>query len=71
MLSLDALEKAEGGQGVSRIYRNDDGETAALTLRKLSITLDDGTAVLDEAEVAIKQGSVRSSPATPAPARAP
>jgi ABC-type uncharacterized transport system fused permease/ATPase subunit len=56
MLSLDALEKAEGGQGISRIHRNDDGETAALTLRELSITLDDGTAVVDEAEVAIKQG---------------
>jgi putative ATP-binding cassette transporter len=56
MLSLDALEKAEAGQGVSRIHRNDDGETAALTLRELSITLDDGTAVVDEAEVAIKQG---------------
>jgi putative ATP-binding cassette transporter len=56
MLSLDALEKAEGGQGVSRIDRNDDGETAALTLRELSITLDDGTAVVDEAEVAIKHG---------------
>jgi putative ATP-binding cassette transporter len=56
MLSLDALEKAEGGQGVSRIHRNDDGKTAALTLRDLSITLDDGTAVVDEAEVAIKQG---------------
>jgi hypothetical protein len=56
MLSLDALEKAEGGQDVSRIHRKDDGETAALTLRELSITLDDGTAVVDEAEVAIKQG---------------
>src|SRR5262249_6945226 len=56
MLSLDVLEKAEGGQGISRIRRNDDGEAAALTLRDLSITPDDGTAVVDEAEVAIMQG---------------
>ena len=56
MLSLDALEKAEDGEGMSRIVRDDDGEGAALRLRDLSITLDDGTAVVDEAEVAIMPG---------------
>jgi putative ATP-binding cassette transporter len=56
MLSLDALEKAEGGGGISRIVRSEDGEAAALRLRDLSITLDDGTAVVDEAEVAIMPG---------------
>jgi vitamin B12/bleomycin/antimicrobial peptide transport system ATP-binding/permease protein len=56
MLSLDALERAEDGEGMTRIVRSHDGETAALTLRDLSITLDDGTAVVDEAEVAIMPG---------------
>ncbi len=56
MLSLDALEKAEGGEGISRIVRSGDGEAAALRLRDLSITLDDGTAVVDETEVAISPG---------------
>jgi vitamin B12/bleomycin/antimicrobial peptide transport system ATP-binding/permease protein len=50
------LKRRKAGRASSRIDRNDDGETAALTLRDLSITLDDGTAVVDEAEVAIKQG---------------
>jgi putative ATP-binding cassette transporter len=56
MLSLDALERAEGGEGISRIERCDEGEGAALRLRDLSVTLDDGTAVVDEAEVAIMPG---------------
>jgi putative ATP-binding cassette transporter len=56
MLSLDALEKAEEGEGVSRIERSHDGEGAALRLRELCVTLDDGTAVVDEAEVAIMPG---------------
>jgi len=56
MLSLDALERAEGGEGISRIERSDEGEGAALRLRDLSVTLDDGTAVVDEAEVAIMPG---------------
>ena len=55
MVSLDALERAETGDGVGRIKR---GETqdAALRLRDLSVTLDDGTAVVNEAEVAIEPG---------------
>jgi len=55
MVSLDALERAEVGDGVGRIKR---GETqdAALRLRDLSVTLDDGTAVLSEADVAIEPG---------------
>jgi putative ATP-binding cassette transporter len=56
MLSLDALEGAEGGEGISRIERSDDGQGAALRLQNLSVTLDDGTAVVDEAEVAIMPG---------------
>jgi putative ATP-binding cassette transporter len=33
MLSLDALEGAEGGEGISRIERSDDGQGAALRLQ--------------------------------------
>jgi putative ATP-binding cassette transporter len=54
MVSLDALEKAEAGEGTGRIDR---GETKyALKLNDLSVTLDDGTAVVTDAEVAIEPG---------------
>jgi vitamin B12/bleomycin/antimicrobial peptide transport system ATP-binding/permease protein len=54
MVSLDALEKAEAGEGTGRIDR---GETKyALKLNDLSVTLDDGTAVVSDAEVAIEPG---------------
>ena len=56
MVSLDALERAEQGDGVGRIERSDEGDGAALRLRDLSVTLDDGTAVLDDTDVAIKPG---------------
>jgi putative ATP-binding cassette transporter len=56
MVSLDALERAEQGDGVGRITRSDDGEGAALRLRDLSVTLDDGTAVVDDTDVAIMPG---------------
>jgi vitamin B12/bleomycin/antimicrobial peptide transport system ATP-binding/permease protein len=55
MVSLDALEAAETG-GVGRIERSDEGEGAALRLRDLSVTLDDGTAVVDDTDVAIQPG---------------
>ena len=55
MVSLDGLERAESGDGVGRIER---GETAgaALRLRNLSVTLDDGTEVVKDAEVVIASG---------------
>ena len=56
MVSLDALERAEQGDGVGRITRSNDGEGAALRLRDLSVTLDDGTAVVDDSDVAIRPG---------------
>jgi putative ATP-binding cassette transporter len=56
MVSLDALERAEHGDGVGRIVRSDDGEGAALRLLDLSVTLDDGTAVVDDTEVVIQPG---------------
>jgi putative ATP-binding cassette transporter len=54
MVSLDALERAESGVG--RIAISNEGKDAALRLRDLSVTLDDGTAVVDDAEVAIMPG---------------
>jgi putative ATP-binding cassette transporter len=55
MVSLDSLERAESGAGISRIER---GETqgAALRLQDLSVTLDDGTAVVQDAEVDVAPG---------------
>ncbi len=55
MVSLDGLEKAHGAQGFARIERGDT-TGAALRLRDLSVTLDDGTAVVKDAEVAIEPG---------------
>jgi len=55
MLSLDALERAESGEGMGRIQRNQTLR-CAVRLRELSVTLDDGTAVIDEAEVDIEPG---------------
>jgi putative ATP-binding cassette transporter len=55
IVSLDALEQAETGDAFNRIKR---GETtdAAMKLLDLSVSLDDGTAVVDDTEVVIKKG---------------
>ncbi len=55
MVSLDALERAETGEGINRIKR---GETvdAAMRLKDFSVSLDDGTAVVDDTDVVIKKG---------------
>ncbi len=55
MVSLDALEKAETGEGFNRIKRGETDD-AALKLINLSVTLDDGTAVVGDTEVVIKKG---------------
>ena len=56
MVSLDALEAVDGTDAVGRIeIAEADGE-AALRLVNLSVTLDDGTAVVDEAEISIMPG---------------
>jgi vitamin B12/bleomycin/antimicrobial peptide transport system ATP-binding/permease protein len=55
MVSLDALERAEEGEGVSRIERS-EGTGAALRLSDLSVTLDTGKAVVKDAEVDIMPG---------------
>ena len=56
MVSLDSLERAESGDGLGRIKRTNDGDKAALRLKDLSVTLDDGTAVLDDTDIAIMPG---------------
>jgi vitamin B12/bleomycin/antimicrobial peptide transport system ATP-binding/permease protein len=55
MVSLDNLERAESGDGVGRIERS-DAMGAALRLTNLSVTLDDGTEVVKDAEVVIAPG---------------
>jgi putative ATP-binding cassette transporter len=55
LVSLDRLEQADREGGVGRITR---GETdgMALRLRNVSVTLDDGSAVVNEADVDIARG---------------
>lgn len=54
LVSLDSLEEAEES-GVGYIQREEKGE-AALSLCNLSVTLDDGTQVIKDAETTIEPG---------------
>jgi vitamin B12/bleomycin/antimicrobial peptide transport system ATP-binding/permease protein len=56
MMSLDGLERAEQGEGFGRIKRGETEGEAMLELKELSVTLGDGTAVVDETEVVIAPG---------------
>jgi putative ATP-binding cassette transporter len=56
MMSLDGLERAEQGDGFGRIQRGETQGEAILELKDLSVSLDDGTAVVDETEVVIEPG---------------
>jgi vitamin B12/bleomycin/antimicrobial peptide transport system ATP-binding/permease protein len=56
MMSLDGLERAEKGDGFGRIKRGETEGEAMLELKDLSVTLDDGTAVVGETEVVIEPG---------------
>ena len=56
MMSLDGLERAERGDGIGRIKRGETEGEAMLSLNDLSVTLDDGTAVVGETEVVIERG---------------
>jgi putative ATP-binding cassette transporter len=56
MMSLDGLERAERGDGIGRIRRGETEGEAIISLHDLSVTLDDGTAVVGEAEVVIEAG---------------
>jgi putative ATP-binding cassette transporter len=55
MVSLESLERSEMGEGVERIERATTG-SAALRLSNLCVTLDDGTAVVDDTDVRISAG---------------
>jgi vitamin B12/bleomycin/antimicrobial peptide transport system ATP-binding/permease protein len=55
MVSLDNLERSEESEDVGRIERS-ESEEAALRLRDLSVTLEDGTEVVKDAEVTIVPG---------------
>jgi putative ATP-binding cassette transporter len=55
MVSLDALQNAENGQGVDRIRRG-TVENAAIRLSNVNVTLDDGTGVVGDTEVRIMPG---------------
>jgi vitamin B12/bleomycin/antimicrobial peptide transport system ATP-binding/permease protein len=56
MMSLDALERAEQSDGFGRIKRGEIEGEAMLSLNDLSVSLDDGTAVVDETEVMVQPG---------------
>ena len=56
MVALDALQEAEEGDGVGRIAMSDEGGGPALRLHDLSVRLNDGTAVLDDADITIMPG---------------
>jgi putative ATP-binding cassette transporter len=56
MMSLDGLERAEQGSGFGRIERGETEGEAMLTLNDLSVSLDDGTAVVGETEVVVEPG---------------
>jgi putative ATP-binding cassette transporter len=56
MMSLDGLERAERAGGLGRIKRGETDGDAMLSLKDLSVSLDDGTAVVGETEVVIEAG---------------
>jgi len=56
MMSLDGLERAEQGDGIGRIKRGETEGSAMLSLNDLSVSLDDGTAVVGETEVVVEPG---------------
>jgi putative ATP-binding cassette transporter len=56
MMSLDGLERAEQSDGRGRIKRGEMKAAAILSLNDLSVSLDDGTAVVDETVVVIEPG---------------
>lgn len=56
MVSIDALERAERSNDLGRINHGETEGDAVLALDDLSVTLDDGTSVVRETEVAIEPG---------------
>ena len=55
LVSLDRLQGAEGEDTIGRIVRT-PAEGGALRLRDVSVTLDDGSAVVNEADIEIRRG---------------
>jgi len=56
MMSLDALERAEQADGFGRIKHGETIGEAVLSLEDLSVSLDDGTAVVDQTKVIVEPG---------------
>jgi len=56
MMSLDGLERAELAESFGRIKRGETEGEAVLSLNDLSVSLDDGTAVVGETEVVVEPG---------------
>jgi vitamin B12/bleomycin/antimicrobial peptide transport system ATP-binding/permease protein len=56
MMSLDGLERAEQGDKFGRIQRGETEGEAMLSLNDLSVSLDDGTAVVGDTEVVVAPG---------------
>ncbi|MBN9253331.1 MULTISPECIES: ABC transporter ATP-binding protein/permease [unclassified Mesorhizobium] len=56
MMSLDGLERAESSDELGRIQRGRTEGDTMLSLDNLSVTLDDGTSVVKETEVAVQPG---------------
>ncbi|AJD41546.1 ABC transporter ATP-binding protein/permease [Rhizobium sp. SEMIA 4085] len=56
MMSLDGLERAEQSNALGRIKRGKTEGDTMLSLNDLSVSLDDGTAVVKETQVAIEPG---------------
>ena len=56
MMSIDALERAETGDDIGRITRGETEDDSMLSLSELTVTLGDGTAVVDQAEVDVESG---------------
>jgi putative ATP-binding cassette transporter len=55
LVSLDRLERAEKEETTGRIVRK-EAEAGVLRLRDVSVTLDDGSAVVNEADIEIARG---------------
>ena len=55
LVSLDGLERAEREETTGRIVRK-QAEAGTLRLRDVSVTLDDGSAVVNEADIEIARG---------------
>jgi vitamin B12/bleomycin/antimicrobial peptide transport system ATP-binding/permease protein len=56
LAAMGKLERADREESLGRIQRGETEDGAALRLRHLAVTLDDGSAVVNEADVEIRPG---------------